>query len=84
MGGEKETEGEINECSLSSTLINLISGVMAVGWREDEMVEGADEKILHIPMESPKYNQTTTVTINTISDIASFEPTLNRQPYLLN
>lgn len=43
-GGEEETEGEINECSLSSSLINLISGVTALRWREDEMVEDADEK----------------------------------------
>lgn len=42
---------------MSSALINLISGVGLLGWREDEMVEGADEKTgeeftkqLHISM----------------------------------
>lgn len=36
---ERKRQREINECHLLSALINTISGVKAVGRREDEVVE---------------------------------------------
>lgn len=69
---------------MSSALINLISGVRDAGWREDEMVKGADEKTgkgcatqLYIFLWNLKHNHTASGSVNTINDIASCRPILN-------
>lgn len=65
----------MNECRLSSALINLISGVSSEGWREDETVKGANEKTGKGCATEAQTKPNNYCQCNTISDIASLGPT---------